>query len=293
MATASAGSATPPPDLGSFTADAGAPSARGAIDIIGWWSANQSARQPVVGSGVSSATQWQSEYADACIDADANWFKGPCSLRVGYGTPVCAEGETPRQPRWTRFRIPPSEIWSEWEQQDYGSCAGAAVVPVLTAEDFRRLPLPAPVLNVQPDGEWVLVNIQTIVFTDPTPVMLTTEVLGFPVTVEATPSQFTYDWGDGHSTVTHDPGSPYPAFDVFHEYEAVGRVAITLTTEWTGRYQVAGDPQWREVTGTATTAATSRPLDVQERTSRLVSTTCDQDADAPGCEGWRPTESHR
>src|SRR5690606_6514433 len=107
--------------------------------------------------------------------------------------------------------------------------------------EFRRLPLPAPVLNVQPNRDWVLVNIETIVYTDPTPVVLTTQVLGFPVTVEATPTLFTYDWGDGHSLATTDPGRPHPALDVFHEYEALGHVAITLTTQWSGRYQVAGD----------------------------------------------------
>ncbi|UZN02775.1 hypothetical protein [Cellulomonas sp. S1-8] len=244
-----------------------------------------------MGSGVSSAVVWESMFADACVDEESNWHPGPCEFSVRYGTPVCAEGETPRPPRWRRFQIPPSTTWSEWEQADYGSCAGAAVVPVLTAEDFRRLPLPAPILNVQPNGDWVLTKIETIVYTDPTPVTLTTEVMGFPVTVEATPSRFTYAWGDGHSTVTRDPGRPHPAFDVFHEYEELGHVAITLTTEWSGRYQVAGDPQWREVTGTATTTATSHTFEVQERTARLVSETCDQNPDAPGCEGWHPSEA--
>lgn len=80
---------------------------------------------------------------------------------------------------------------------------------------------------------------------------------------------------------------------MFHEYEAVGRVAITLTTEWSGRYQVAGDGQWRQVTGTATTSTTSREFEVQERTARLVSGTCFEEPDAPGCEGFDPRDVRR
>ena len=283
-----------PADDRSFRSAAGVAPPGGAIDLVGNWSGRQAGEERArpSGSGVSPATEWESMYSEACMDVEANWYPGPCELIISRGDAVCAEGETPRPPRWRRFRIPPSTTWSEWEMADYGSCAGAPAVPVLTAEEFRRLPLPAPVLHVQPEGDWVLTNIETIVYTDPAPVTLTTELLGMAVTVEATPSSFTYDWGDGHSTQTRDPGRPYPAFDVVHEYEAPGLVAIILTTQWTGRYQVAGDPQWREVAGTATTNATSAPFLVEERTSRLVSGTCVEEPDAPGCEGWHPSEAN-
>ncbi|MFS0703414.1 hypothetical protein AB6N23_02720 [Cellulomonas sp. 179-A 9B4 NHS] len=148
-------------------------------------------------------------------------------------------------------------------------------MPTLSSEDFRRLPIPAPVLNVQPAADWVLVNKETIVHTDPSPVTLTTDLLGFQVTVEATPTRFTYDFGDGgRPLVTTDPGAPYPAFETFHVYRSLGTRTITLTTEWSGRYQVAGSPVWRDVDGTAQTTATSAPFEVVERTSKLVAELC-------------------
>lgn len=166
---------------------------------------------------------------------------------------------------------------------DFGSC-GDAVTPVLTAEEFRRLPLPAPAVHMQPDTGWVLVNKETIAYTDPTPVTLTTQLLGRTVTVEATPSRFTYEWGDGsRPVVTSDPGAPYPAFDVFHVYEDLGSVAITITTEWSGRYQVEGDPQWREVTGTATTTATGPVFEVREVRTRLVTGLCTDEPTPADC----------
>ncbi|MFC8190218.1 hypothetical protein ACFUMH_00995 [Cellulomonas sp. NPDC057328] len=128
---------------------------------------------------------------------------------------------------------------------------------------------------MQPAADWVLVNKETIVYTDPTPVTLTTDLLGYQVTVEATPIRFTYDFGDGgRPLVTTDPGAPYPAFETFHVYRALGTRTITLTTEWSGRYQVAGSPVWRDVDGTAQTTATSTPFEVVERTSKLVAELC-------------------
>jgi hypothetical protein len=281
-------------DHGGLGMDARAAPNGGAVDILGRWSDGQSERTPLTPVSSSSSIQHEDRFARACASgANERLVPGDVTC-FGIGAPVCEENETPRLPRWTRTRVPPSETWSDWVMQDYGSCVGAdAPVPVLTAEDFRRLPLPAPALHVQPDGDWVLVNIETIVYTDPTPVTLTTELLGQVVTVEATPTRFTYDWGDGHSTTTTDPGRPYPAFDVVHVYEQPGRVAITLTTQWSGRYRVGGDPQWRDVTGTAQTSVTGPTIDVEERTSRLVSGTCLQQPDAPGCEGFDPRSARR
>jgi len=183
-------------------------------------------------------------------------------------------------PTWRRLVNPDGTV-TAWERLDEGSCG--PVMPVLTVEDFRSLPIPAPVLRLQPDRGWVLVNIETIVMTDPAPVPLRTTLGGFGVDVEAVPGLFTYDFGDGHDLVTRSAGSPHPHHDTFHEYEAPGTYAITLVTEWSGRYRVDGDPTWREVTGTATTSSTSAPFTAEERTSRLVSDVCTDRPAPPDC----------
>lgn len=289
-----ASSGPPSPTLGDLGKDARTWLDDQAVNVVGNWSGNQSARSGSAGRRVATNIEWEEQFVDACAVDDGPLQPVACDFRFGIRAPSCAEGETPRAPRWTRSRVLPAGEWSEWQLQDYGTCVGpGGVIPVLTAEEFRRLPLPAPVLNVQPDADRVFVNVETIVYTDPTPVTLRAHVLGVPVTVEATPWRFTYDWGDGHSTTTHDPGRPYPAFDVVHRYEATGDAAVTLTTEWTGRYQVAGDAQWREVAGTAATSTTSREFEVQERRARLVPGTCVEEPDAPGCEGFDPRDVRR
>ncbi|MBO0898920.1 hypothetical protein J1G43_02930 [Cellulomonas sp. zg-ZUI22] len=228
------------------------------------------------------------ERAPMCREVAGRWTMGfadgtcPAGADRAGTLRECAEGDTIVMPMWRQSRATPTAAWGSWEQIDEGGC-GVDLLPELTAEGFRRLPLPAPALTMQPDRGWVLVNIETITHTDPTPVTLRTELLGYGITVEATPTRWTYDYGDGHTLATTSPGRPYPAHDVFHRYETPGSATITLTAEWTGRYQVDGHPTWRDVDGTATTTASTPPFSVEERTSRLVSGLCTDRPKPPDC----------
>ncbi|SFJ63359.1 hypothetical protein SAMN05216467_0266 [Cellulomonas sp. KH9] len=209
-------------------------------------------------------------------------LNGQCPPADGVaGVNNCGE-DVPLDALWSRERSTPTAAWSPWTIVDAGGCA-ADILPVLTSDDFRRLPLPAPTLTLQPDRGWALVNIETIVSTDPAPVTLRTDLLGIGVTVEATPRRWAYDFGDGHTLTTSSPGRPYPDHDVFHEYEQPGTTTITLTAEWTGRYQVDGSPLWRDVDGVASTTAATAPFTVEERTSRLVSGLCTDVPRPPDC----------
>ena len=88
-------------------------------------------------------------------------------------------------------------------------------------------------------------------------------LLGTPVEVEATPVSFNWDWGDGQSLDTTDPGSPYPNYTVSHPYEVTGNgYVIKLRTSWSARWRIAGQTQWHQVNGTVTTTETSRPFNL-------------------------------
>ncbi|UZN03038.1 hypothetical protein [Cellulomonas sp. S1-8] len=228
------------------------------------------------------------ERAPRCREVAGRWTRGsadgtcPDLADTAGVMRECEDGDSIVWPMWRQYRPTPAAAWGDWEQIDEGGC-GVDLLPELTEADFRLLPLPAPALTMQPDRGWVLINIETIVYTDPTPVTLRTELLGIGVTVEATPTRWTYDFGDGHDLVTRDPGQPHPNHDVFHEYEAPGTTTITLTAEWTGRYQIDGTPVWRDINGTATTTASTAPFTIEERTSRLVSGLCTDKPKPPDC----------
>ncbi|MCC2333619.1 PKD domain-containing protein [Cellulomonas wangsupingiae] len=228
------------------------------------------------------------ERAPYCREAAGIWVMGFADGACAPGADLaqtavqCDEGDTMVMPMWMRTRATPTSPWSEWDDIDAGGC-GIDLLPVMTEADFRRLPIPAPTLTMQPDRGWVLINIETITYTDSTPITLRTDLLGYGITVEATPTRWTYDYGDGHTLTTTSPGHTYPDHDVFHEYEHPGQAAITLTAEWTGRYQIDGNPTWRDINGTATTTTTTAPFTIEERTSRLVSDLCTDTPKPPDC----------
>ncbi|WP_156742338.1 hypothetical protein [Occultella aeris] len=141
----------------------------------------------------------------------------------------------------------------------------------LTVTDFQRLLLVGSEINLQPQGEWTLVNMDTIVFTDGTIQEFSTTVLGLPVAVRATPVEFTWDFGDGSAPlVTTEAGAGYPDHTLTHVYTTVETVEITLTTSWSGEFQINGTGPWLAVNGTATTVTVSDPLRVETAETNLV-----------------------
>ncbi|MFC0644075.1 PKD domain-containing protein [Cellulomonas phragmiteti] len=226
--------------------------------------------------------------APYCRDAPGMWVMGnadgtcPDGANLARTSVQCEDGDTLVMPMWMRTRATPTSAWEPWDDIDTGGC-GIDLLPVMTEADFRRLPLPAPALTLQPDRGWVLINIETIVSTDPAPVTLRTDLLGYGVTVQATPTRWEYDFGDSHTLTTDSPGHPYPHHDTFHRYQQPGTYAITLTAQWTGRYQIDGSPIWRDINGTATTTTTSPPFTAEERTSHLVAGPCTTTPTPPDC----------
>jgi len=213
--------------------------------------------------------------APACREVSGTWTKGgddgTCPVGADEALVLDCEGADVRQPMWRRVPVGETD-WGPWIQLDEGGCGEA--LPVLTLEEFRRLPLAPPVLRLQPDRGWVLVNKETIVMTERVEQAFVTNLLGRDVEVVASPERFHYMFGDGTDLWTRSAGNPYPNHDTYRVYEQPGTFQITLTTEWSGRYRVAGDGTWHAVTGTAQTSTTSAPFEVVERRSRLVDDLC-------------------
>src|SRR5699024_3460978 len=97
---------------------------------------------------------------------------------------------------------------------------GAAEVQI--ERDISRIGVAPARINHQPPGGEVLVNIDTIFYTEADVQYLSTTVLGHAVLIEVTPAWFEWDFGDGEGLGTADPGAPYPAHTVAHQYSAAG-----------------------------------------------------------------------
>lgn len=147
--------------------------------------------------------------------------------------------------------------------------SGRRAVPTVTAEDFRRLPLPAGRVHVQPESGRTLVNIPTNVWVEAGPIMLPASVLGAGVQVRATPAGYAWSFGDGGVLKTADPGAPYPNLRTTHTYTRPGTVNLVLTTTYRGEFAVSGGP-WIPIEGTASVASVARQVTVIEARAALV-----------------------
>lgn len=136
---------------------------------------------------------------------------------------------------------------------------------VFTASDLQRLPIDPGGLVMQPNRGNVLINIDTVAYTEARTQVFDTAVFGIPVRVSVWPVEYSWDWGDGTVFSTQDPGAPWPHYTVGHTYwttTAEGETrTITVTTSWAGEFSVAGGPAL-PVDGTAVTTASGPAFEV-------------------------------
>ena len=148
--------------------------------------------------------------------------------------------------------------------------AGAGVPVVVTSSDVSKVMANGSGITRQPPGVKALVSKIVIVYTSGDSQTMETQVGGTPVTIVATPASYTWDWGDGTTTTTKDPGAAYPDHTVFHKYShTADNVVISLTTTWSATYSVEGGPA-QPICGTLTTTDTTNPFDLVRRISYLT-----------------------
>ena len=140
----------------------------------------------------------------------------------------------------------------------------AAGPTTVSNEQVARLIPHGSGINRYPSGEiFVIFKQPMMVWTSPDKQTFNITLLGTAIEVEATPVSFNWDWGDGQSFETTDPGTPYPNYTVSHAYEVTGDgYVIRLRTSWSARWRIAGQTQWHQVNGTVTTTETSSPFNL-------------------------------
>ena len=143
---------------------------------------------------------------------------------------------------------------------------GQAAAPPrpLSIEEFKDFPVAKGELLIQPDQGRHTVNMPVIVATTARQHVVSGDLLGFAFHVRFTPVSHTFTYDDGSPPyVTGDPNTPYPNQRFWHEWWTIGDKTISVTTTWSGAYQVAGSA-WVEVPGTLETTVSSEPQRVDE-----------------------------
>ena len=183
----------------------------------------------------------------------------------------CPPGQRPLDALYRQDRDPTRPGgWSTWQHITDATCVTDPDLTGALATELTNLPLtPSPATG--PPNDWVMVNMDTVVYTTLDPQTLHTTVLGTPVTITARPATFTWNFADDTTPLTTtDPGRPFPHQTVAHQYHHGGTYTITLTTTWIADYQIDGTTTWEPVPGTATTTTTTPPLTVHTARSHLV-----------------------
>ena len=148
--------------------------------------------------------------------------------------------------------------------------AAATVTVGMVRSAFAALRLPGSTLSLQPPDGVTLVNFETNFYTDDTAAITkTVRLLGQRVTIEATPSSFTFHFGDDLKMDTTDPGAPYPNLRVTHNYLRKATYRPWLSTTYSGRFRVGNGP-WQDIPGTVTIDGPKQRLRAIEASPKLV-----------------------
>jgi hypothetical protein len=184
----------------------------------------------------------------------------PSSVDNGFWDPQC--GTMTRCPKGPAFAtmVRQNNAWvllTTWCASDPPDAAPR----VPTAEDLRQQVLRL-LPQVQIGSAWTtraLVNAQTILWaeTDSRRALGTVTVVGRQVALRIGFDHATWDFGDGASDTTTDPGKPYSRADPCgtaqcpdyygHTYTDVGDVTIALTVAWHAEFSLDDGATWTAV----------------------------------------------
>ncbi|PRZ15585.1 hypothetical protein BCL67_10845 [Nesterenkonia sandarakina] len=162
---------------------------------------------------------------------------------------------------------------------------------------FTTLPIAGGSVEFEPDLlGFGYRNRHTHMFADVGTQTLNQTLLGIPVEIRVNPQSFLWNYGDGTSRVTYDPGEPMPdswqgeavvktdqETPTSHVYSETGRFPVGLTTTFVGEYRVGGGP-WIVIPGSVDVQASPGEADIWRVAARNVSGSCRNTVDW-GCNG--------
>lgn len=214
---------------------------------------------------------------------------GAAEIAMAGACQETVEQEAPAAPDEPAAEPQPGEPAEEDEPQP---------LPVVTEADFAELPIEASTVGFEPDFQgFGFLDSHTNVFAESETQVLTEAMLGYQVDIRAIPIEFHFDYGDGTTVTSFDPGSALPDYDsagyavdktdtataTSHVYTASGTFEVTIGTTFIGEYRVDGG-EWIGIPGEAVISSSPGNADIWQMSSRSVGGECETQ-DAWGCNG--------
>ncbi len=206
--------------------------------------------------------------ANNCLGCTYRWVAicDPALANTGCGANACPAGFLMETLMITDPRLPAPIAGVSRCRSPSG--ATPAQVRLAAFDQFSQL-LTTAHPSQQPAGAGV-VNLPTL-FSTNTPVaeVFNETLLGVQVTLNVDAS-WTWDFGDGTTLTSTDPGGAYPIASLNHVYLRAGTYTVTLTTNWTGTFSMAGGPAAVIPGGPIPRLSTPFAIEVHEARSVLV-----------------------
>ncbi len=225
--------------------------------------------------GGRATTQWA--VTPACPGNDPN-IGGPYDVACGFLVTACrAKGEGDGPMTWV-WRRPLSPL-GRWVQVGYSCSQKLPKQPGMSMADvrraFRQVDFAKPRLASQPGGGWTLVNLDTYYLVQwpkagvrPGQVV-TVRLLGHRVKIRPRIDTYLYDYGDGQTLRTTDPGAPYPNGRITHAYQHTGDVRVAVTARYTADFAIDHGP-YRALDDTIDLTSPTRTITIYEARAHLI-----------------------
>jgi hypothetical protein len=203
-----------------------------------------------------------------CVGCTYRWVAicDPALANTGCGANACPAGFLMETLMITDPRLPAPIAGATRCRSPSG--ASPAQVRQAAFDQFSQL-LTTAHPSQQPVGSGV-VNLPTLFATN-TPVaqLFNETLLGVQVTLNVDAS-WTWDFGDGTTLTSTDPGGTYPTTSLNHVFPVAGTYTVTLTTNWTGTFSMAGGPAAVIPGGAIPRVSNPFPIEIHEAHSVLV-----------------------
>ena len=190
----------------------------------------------------------------------------PALANTGCGGQTCPAGFLMETLMITDPRLPAPIAGATQCRSPSG--ATPAQVRLAASDQFSQLLTTAHPSQQPADGG--VVNLPTLFATNTPPTQLFNEtLLGVQVTLIVDAS-WTWDFGDGTTLTSTDAGGTYPITSLSHAYLSAAKYTVTLTTNWTGTFSMAGGPAAVIPGGPIPRISNPFAIDVHEARSVLV-----------------------
>ncbi len=151
----------------------------------------------------------------------------------------------------------------------------------LAIQEFYQTQVKVPAPKMHPPDQRTLVNFPNVLWTDFTGYERDTDIQAADVRLKFTPVSYRWNFGDGKTLTTKNPGKPYDPdltdrvdqvedqYPVTHRFTDTGKATISVTVVLNGQFSVNGGP-WQPITGSIQATSPDVTIDVAQARGQLI-----------------------